>query len=141
MQKTIFVPLFPMDHVDVRQRVIARAPLWGAIGIADCAKYLGFYVGPGRGTRTWDTIMNKYLERAAIWSKLGAGFLHSMEAYKVFIASVIMFCAQLDALPPDFFRPRVRGDPCVTSRPLSLDRPPDCEGDALNWNAIWADGY
>eukprot|EP00959_Pyramimonas_sp_CCMP1952_P117414 2454351-Pyramimonas_sp.AAC.1 len=41
-------------------------------------------------------------DRAAVWGQLGAGMMHTIEAYRVFIASVIAFIAQLDPLPDGF---------------------------------------
>ena len=70
--------------------------------IADSAKYLGFYVGPGRRLKTWEAALQKMVDRAEVWGQLGAGMMHTIEAYRVFIVSVIAFIAQLDSLPADF---------------------------------------
>ena len=79
-----------------------HAPLWGALDIDSKAKYLGLVIGPGRGTASWTAPSQKFLDRATLWGKLGLGLLHSVEAYQVFVASVMMFVAQLDPLPADF---------------------------------------
>ena len=52
--KTVLVPLGQLTHVQVRERLQQGSPLWGAMAIADSAKYLGFVVGPGRGEKSWD---------------------------------------------------------------------------------------
>eukprot|EP00959_Pyramimonas_sp_CCMP1952_P376199 7879838-Pyramimonas_sp.AAC.1 len=41
-------------------------------------------------------------DRAAVWGKMGAGMLHTIEAYRVFIISVTSFVAQLGPLPESF---------------------------------------
>eukprot|EP00959_Pyramimonas_sp_CCMP1952_P001375 28099-Pyramimonas_sp.AAC.1 len=46
--------------------------------------------------------MGKFLDRADVWGKVSAGTLHTIEAYKVFVASVVSFILQLDPLPDDF---------------------------------------
>eukprot|EP00974_Lingulodinium_polyedra_P017458 1691992-Lingulodinium_polyedra.AAC.1 len=47
VKKTVMVPLFPWDPLSLRARLHAAAPLWGQLGIARNAKYLGVYLGEG----------------------------------------------------------------------------------------------
>ena len=70
--------------------------------VASAAKYLGLYVGPGRGTLSWQAPLRKYLDRAKLWGKLGFGLLLTLQAYQVYVSSVLQFVAQLEDLPPDF---------------------------------------
>ena len=79
-----------------------QAPGWGGLGIAKAAKYLGVYVGPGREQLSWQAPMAKYLERARLWSTMGLGVMLTMQAYQVYIASVLLFLGQLEELPADF---------------------------------------
>ena len=53
MTKTFLIPLFPFAEADLHSCIVAAAPSWGAIAIKLSAKYLGFYVGPGRGNLSW----------------------------------------------------------------------------------------
>ena len=46
--------------------------------------------------------MKKFLDRARLWGKLGLGMLHTINAFQVFVMSVLMFVAQLDPLPPNY---------------------------------------
>ena len=98
----MFVPLFFFDRWAVRARILRVAPLWGALQIEGKAKYLGFIVGPDRGEDSWTSPSVKFLDRAKVWRSIGLGMLHTMEAYQVFISSVLSFIAQLDELPPSF---------------------------------------
>ena len=50
--KTVLVPLGAFSHSDIRARLREEAPPWGALEIADSAKYVGSYVGPGRGVKS-----------------------------------------------------------------------------------------
>ena len=59
-------------------------------------------VGPGRATSSWDAPLRKYIERARVWGRLGLGLFLSLQAYRVYISSVLQFVAQLEDLPPDF---------------------------------------
>ena len=100
--KTVLVPLDPYDELEVRRIVARQAPGWGWLGIAKAAKYLGVYVGPGREQLSWQAPMAKYLERARLWSTMGLGVMLTMQAYQVYIASVLLFVGQLEELPADF---------------------------------------
>ena len=76
-------------------------------------------IGPGRGTSSWTSPSQKFLDRADLCGKLGLGLLHSIEAFQVFIASVMMYVAQLDPLPPDF--PSLEGRACRSWLPGPKD--------------------
>ena len=100
--KTVLVPLAPFDEQAVREEVRATTQAWGNIVIASTAKYLGFYVGPGREGLSWEAPLQKYLKRARLWGKLGVGAYLSMDAYKIYICSVLSFVGQLDNLPDNW---------------------------------------
>ena len=100
--ETVLVPLFRFDETDVRALVSSGAPDWGGVRIASSAKYLGFYVGPGKGDSSWREPLQKFLDRARQWGKLGLGMLLSLQAYQVYISSVLQFVAQLEPLPINF---------------------------------------
>jgi len=100
--KTVIVPLFPHDGSEVRALLSSEAPDWGGVTIAEAAKYLGFYVGPGRLQHSWTAPLAKFLDRAKSWGEMGLGTLTTFQAYQVFISSVLLFVAQLDPLPENF---------------------------------------
>ena len=78
------------------------APLWGALPIDDKAKYLGMWLGPGRGAHSWTSPFRKFQARARYWGGAGAGMFQTLLAYQVYVASVLLFVAQLLPLPPSF---------------------------------------
>ena len=102
IRKTVLVPMCPLEEDNVRALVHACAPGWGGLTIAEAAKYLGMYLGPGGRQLSWDAPIKKFLTRASQWGKLGVGLLMSIKAYRVYIASVLLFVGQLVPLPPDF---------------------------------------
>eukprot|EP00959_Pyramimonas_sp_CCMP1952_P168379 3518311-Pyramimonas_sp.AAC.1 len=71
--KSVLAPLGGLSRQQMREQLREKAPLWGAMEIADTAKYLGFYVGPGRGRKSWGGALRKMEDRAAVWGKMGAG--------------------------------------------------------------------
>ena len=62
-------------------------------------------LGPERAEHSWDAPLQKYLDRARLWGRLGAGLFLTGMAYTIYVASVLMFIGQLEPLPrsfPDF---------------------------------------
>ena len=102
IRKTSLVPLYQYDEQELRAQVAERAPEWAGVRIEAAAKYLGFFVGPGRATLSWDSPLAKYVERARTWGRLGLGLCLTMQAYRVYVWSVLLFVAQLEDLPPNF---------------------------------------
>eukprot|EP00959_Pyramimonas_sp_CCMP1952_P312669 6544908-Pyramimonas_sp.AAC.1 len=86
----------------MRSSLSRAIPAWGGAGIAATAKYFGFGVRPGRGQRSWEKPLSKYLDRARQWGQIGAGALLTSQAYTVYVASVLLFFAQLDTFPLNF---------------------------------------
>ena len=74
----------------------------------DHAKYLGFILGPVRRHKAYDKALQKFLDRADSWGQAGGGLYATVIAYTVYIASVVSFLVQLDALPPHW--PRVEAE-------------------------------
>lgn len=52
--KTVLVPLGPFDEQGVSDKVRVTTQAWGNIIIASTAKYVGFYVAPGREGLSWE---------------------------------------------------------------------------------------
>ena len=102
MSKTVVVPLCNYEENVVRECLVREAPDWGGVSIAGAAKHLGYYVGPARESQSWSGPLSKYLERAKTWGKLGLGMLITLQAYQVYICSVLQFVAQLERLPYNF---------------------------------------
>ena len=59
-------------------------------------------MGPGRGQLFWQAFFRKYSEGARLWGRLGVGPLVTLKAYRVYIASVLLFVGQFEDLPEDF---------------------------------------
>ena len=100
--KSMVVPLMLAPFEQVRHRIAAVAPRWGAFSIAGHAKYLGFLLGPTRGDLLWDDIFRRMEERAWVWNRIGGGLLVSITAYRVYILPLAGFVAQLRDLPPQW---------------------------------------
>ena len=102
VQKTVLVPLFKFEVTALRSSIVQSAPVLCGIGIDTSAKYLGVVVGPGKGDKSWTAPLRKYAERLQWWRDAGAGMLITLQAYRCYIASVLVFVAQLEELPSNF---------------------------------------
>ena len=67
--KTVVVPLFPIDLLEFRSLLARAVPEWGGIQVATAAKYLGIFVGPGKGRQSWKGPLAKFLQRASQWAR------------------------------------------------------------------------
>ena len=74
-------------------------PDWASLKISDKGTYLGFAIGPGRGSSSWDKPLAKYVSRVKRWSCLGGGMQYATLAYNVFALSTLLYIAQLEQVP------------------------------------------
>ena len=100
--KTVLIPLDPLYLDAARAALSQAAPGWAGAEVAAAAKYLGVYVGHGRKDSSWSAPLQKYLSRAELWGRLGVGLHLSLQSYRVYIASVLLFVGQFEALPADW---------------------------------------
>ena len=75
-------------------------PAWRDIKVEGFGKYLGFYIGPAAGTKSWEAPLQKYCIRVANWASLRLGMHLNTSVYRVFIASVLSFVMQLEMDTP-----------------------------------------
>ena len=96
---TIIVPLWPFQGQCFRRTLRSDLPEWSKATVSDCARYLGFLVGPGRADAGWSSAVKKFEDRASQWSGLKLGLLWTTFAYNMFAISVLGFLGQLDCPP------------------------------------------
>ena len=98
LAKTIVIPLWDADVAQL-QRDTDGDPSSVQISWDTTGKYLGFYIGPGKGTKSWSKPADKYLERLQQWQWSELGLHLAMMTYNVFVLPVLLFVAQLEAPP------------------------------------------
>ena len=81
------------------RRIREVYPLWKDILIADSGKFLGFIIGPGCGTKSWDGPLTKFRKRTSVWAGSKAGLLWNSIYFNVFAVSTLEYIAQLDNVP------------------------------------------
>ena len=95
VKKTIIVPLWACAVARVRAMIGRRFPHLSHLEVAETAKYLGFWVGPGAGDTTWIAPLRKFLGRAADCRNLGGGTCVAINAINTYAYSVLGFTCQL----------------------------------------------
>ena len=100
--KTVVVPLYITDLPQLAGAIGGRFVGWGGASFDTSAKYLGFVLGPGRGTKQWQQAFGKFRERVAGWSTVGLGLHYAAVAWGTYLVSVLGFLVQLDSLPPEW---------------------------------------
>ncbi|CAE8598073.1 unnamed protein product [Polarella glacialis] len=102
IKKTVFIPLWGVrDMVHVRSLIREACPPWKDILVRHAGKYLGFMIGPGAASTSWEKPLRKYIDTAVLWSSLHLGLHLNLLVYRVFIASLLGFVMQLEPDPPD----------------------------------------
>ena len=100
MGKSVWIDLNEHDPARAKEQARQHIPAWEQLHFDTSAKYLGFYLGPGRGNRSWDKPLKKYEDRAGYWGRAGGGLHATAVAYSIYILPVLSFVAQLED-PPD----------------------------------------
>ena len=67
-------------------------------------KYLGLYVGPGKGEKSWDKPFQKFLKRLGEWDWPALGLQESIRIYNIYILPVITYVSQFERLPVHLLR-------------------------------------
>lgn len=126
--KSVQVPLFQYEEQALRDRIMAVAPGWADFTIRHSAKYLGVYMGPGKGTLSWTKPMQKFLDRASIWRQIDGGMLLTILAYKAYVFPVLPFVCQFEPPPPDWSATERRACQLLFRGPTGWLTPPCLRG-------------
>ena len=97
--KCITIPLGPQSLEAFKAHRDNVVPAWIDMPVADKGKYLGFYVGPGKGESSWTEPSSKYLERCRLWGDQGLGLHYHTVAYNTFAVSTLSYISQLEEVP------------------------------------------
>ena len=68
--------------------------------VTDKGKYLGFYIGPGKGTNSWHDPTAKYLKRCHLWQDRPLGLHFHTRVYNTLAITALAYIAQLECPPP-----------------------------------------
>ena len=99
LPKTVIIPLWPIDLQQLKSSVSCTCPEWSEVSFADCGKYLGFFTGPGKGDKSWDKPIDKYVKAAQQWCEQALGLQYTTVAYNTFAMSILSFVCQLERPP------------------------------------------
>ena len=102
LPKCVCLPLWEAPLQEVSDRVAASCPAWAGMEFSRVGKYLGFFVGPEKGWKSWEAAGAKMLRRARAWPWNALGLFYAAVAYNTYVASLPAFVAQLEPYPSDF---------------------------------------
>ena len=105
LPKTVLIPLWPCKMQEWKGNVLHDAlPEWCRCDVATWSRYLGFAVGPGRDNHSWDKPLEKYRERAKLWSQQHLGMHYAAHSYNAFTLPTLSFVWQLENVPEYAFQ-------------------------------------
>ena len=100
MPKTTLIPLGSRSPHRVAAMLRQEASPWAGAGITDHGRYLGFAVGPGRASHSWDAPALRYEKLFRGWRWAALGLQYAIQVYNTCILPSLLFVAQLEAPPP-----------------------------------------
>ena len=93
-KKCAIVPLWACEFGAIKAWLRNNVPRWTDFKICDCAKCLGFLVGPGAGNSDWLRAMSKAVDMSRLIKSLGPPKFHSFVLHQMFGVSQVQFVAQ-----------------------------------------------
>ena len=78
LPKTVLIPLWESLPADIKAEVANKWPEMQALEVSDWSRYLGFAIGPGRGTHSWSKSCAKVTDRAKTWCWSDLGLQYSV---------------------------------------------------------------
>jgi len=103
LPKTVVIPLWHCPIEQARLLIHSSCPTWEGVSVLECARYLGFLVGPGSVSGGWAPAIAKYRSRAIKWASLNLGQQYNARVYRIFVFSVLSFLLQLSIPPPEAY--------------------------------------
>ncbi len=97
------VPLWLAPLQQIAAEIAHVLPNWSAVEVASASRYLGYMVGPGKGTKSWDKAIAKFTARACLWGSQSLGLQYAAKTYNTFAMSVLTFLSQLEEPPSEAF--------------------------------------
>ena len=99
--KTVAIPLWDENPVSIQARLLSD-PQMPHIAWDSSSKYLGVFIGPGKGARSWQKPIAKFESRLLDWKWAEMGLHAALQTYNTFVLSVLLFVAQLESPPESF---------------------------------------
>ena len=101
--KCIIIPLWPYRDDDLKEVLGNICPGWQAMQLADAAKYLGFYVGPGIDDKDWERVLDVLSRIDSSIRTAGLSRLKAFQSFLTYGVAHLYFVAQLRR-PPESLR-------------------------------------
>ena len=101
MEKTVVIPLGDRRPEEVAIALATQHHSWAVMKFASSGKYLGFWIGPEKGDKSWQAPVRKFLDRVRAWNWSILGLHGAALVYNCMILPVLLFIAQLEQ-PPAF---------------------------------------
>ena len=140
--KTVCIPLWQTTGDQVTNKLTAIAPAWAHVTVSTSARYLGFFVGPGKEQQSWAAAGKKMLDRAQQWPWKTLGLYYATSAYNLYVSSLPSYIAQLEPYPDDFgaiertVLAKAAPGPWAWAMPTDLYRLKDCYGQTANYRNL-----
>ena len=100
-KKSFIIPLNRDKCEDMAQLCKQHVPSWSDMPVVDHCKYLGFIMGPGKQSHSWDAPFKKFSESVYKWKDIPLGLFWDAKVYNMFLLPTLGYIAQLER-PPEW---------------------------------------
>ena len=101
MTKSYIIPLNRDSCAEMAQICKQCTPTWADMPVTDHCKYLGFMMGPGKQSHSWDAPYKKFSEKVWKWKDMPLGLFWDAKIHNSFLLPTLGYIAQLET-PPDW---------------------------------------
>ena len=101
MRKCVLIPLGDRGPMAVRAYLERSGSPWLGVKVSTHGKYLGFEVGPERGTRSWAKPVEIAWDRIHLWDWSQLGLFFATQVWNVMVLSLFSFVSQLERPPQE----------------------------------------
>ena len=96
LRKSVMIPLNSKGLEHNQAEFESKANLWKGMVVQYQAKYLGFMMGPHKGSKSWNKPLDKFKARIHMWQDIPCGLHWQTRLHNTFILPTLLFIAQLE---------------------------------------------
>ena len=125
LNKCVIMPLDGTPLEEFSEKRDLWIPAWKLMPVALSGKYLGYYIGPGKGTLSWNEPVRKYNNRCSMGDGHGMGMYYNINIYNTFAMSTLGFICQLENPPREALDAETKGIKVAVKGPPKWASGPD----------------
>ena len=107
--KTSLIPLWggaELAYAEAKAMLTRVCPAWKGFQIVGSGTYLGFMIGPMRGSSSWNQALVKFKQRVLSWASIHLGMARNSFVFRSYCLPCLSFVGQLEIVNATRYPPR-----------------------------------